>query len=455
MTKEYISVIKSYIDKNPEASNSEIARIIKEKSNKLSHLSEGSLRNYISQVKAMPNKIVSTTSGHLMAETPAEKPKTTTKKKVMVVKGMPRIDALEVVSELLIENNIFEGNPNDLSGLLEDSVEQELVMFIDNFEELDKKGLFVELFGYGLIFEVIDAVNNPKPNKTVDPISVAAPGPSQPEQGNSREAIFADYYHRFSDLSNSALALKIQEDGKLSELSPNSLAKYIGQWKTNTDPARSTTSSNVSVETAGVIDASVANKNEKFEKALDILVVSVNDDLLINQSHFLNEYKSISTPNTIFVAFGDEPRMFNAGETLSTGSVGGSAEKYSLYDAIDFAITTALKRCDNPTGTDVCITIVSDRGVDFGSHQQDYMVADLIAKVKSRFGWTVNLAVMDELPVTLANSLSIDSSNISRYSNTYELRQLLKNARTRKNNEIKSDISKPVGYFLSSQYQSN
>lgn len=66
MEKNTISVIKRHIKENKGLNNSELARLMV-KHSKLG-LSEGSLKNYIAQVKAMKPKTVSTKKGHISSK---------------------------------------------------------------------------------------------------------------------------------------------------------------------------------------------------------------------------------------------------------------------------------------------------------------------------------------------------------------------------------------------------
>jgi hypothetical protein len=65
MTESVINIIRTYLKNNEGKSNSEIAKLILEKSKKLAHYSEGTLKNYIAQVKELPVKTTSTTPGNL------------------------------------------------------------------------------------------------------------------------------------------------------------------------------------------------------------------------------------------------------------------------------------------------------------------------------------------------------------------------------------------------------
>lgn len=85
MTKETISIIRRWIKENPTLNNSQLANLIFD--NSTLNYSEGSLKNYIAQVKKLDSKIVSTSVGHINDDIKkdkspkTEKPVETVKKK--------------------------------------------------------------------------------------------------------------------------------------------------------------------------------------------------------------------------------------------------------------------------------------------------------------------------------------------------------------------------------------
>jgi hypothetical protein len=93
MEKNTISVIKRHIKENKGLNNSELARLMV-KHSKLG-LSEGSLKNYIAQVKAMKPKTVSTKKGHISSTIePAKSLKGEKIGKIKVIKAKSPIYSL-------------------------------------------------------------------------------------------------------------------------------------------------------------------------------------------------------------------------------------------------------------------------------------------------------------------------------------------------------------------------
>lgn len=194
---------------------------------------------------------------------------------------------------------------------------------------------------------------------------------------------------------------------------------------------------------------------------MDYLVVSVNEEIVSgdNLKNYIDECNS-SCINKI-VVYGNEPRIASITEdgVLNTvkGGIGngvdkvgthGLKEEYRLIDAIDMVIADALRNCKDPGDTPVNITIVTERGVDFGSRNNSLEgVSEMIHKLKSRFGWCVSMITRDANPQKLALDYGIDSSNITTYNYTQDLMDTLVNARAAANFDLQDCEPVAVGYF--------
>ena len=183
----------------------------------------------------------------------------------------------------------------------------------------------------------------------------------------------------------------------------------------------------------------------------DVLVVSVKDEPAY---HDWSQYTKtfVGGCNPLVIVYGNEAReaeYTKSGKILfAAGGIGGLEESYALYDAIDSAIASVYRKCENPSETDVNITIVTDRGVDFGSRfATKESVRDVISRVRYKFGWSVNLMTLNGDATNIAVDLGIDSSNAINYTRGSEAVAIASHGRKTRNVKLSNETASSVGYF--------
>jgi len=199
------------------------------------------------------------------------------------------------------------------------------------------------------------------------------------------------------------------------------------------------------------------NAPSNIPKHYDVLIMSVKEGPIAQN---WTEYSRVLDKNVQFsiIGFGNEPRELVNGNTsviknigtidYSNSGIGGVEENYALYDAIDAAIGSMYRKIDDPFNTDVSITIVTNTGIDYGSvHATKDSVSDLINKVKSKFGWSVNIMTNEGNAVDIASSLGIDSSNAINYCNASEAVLLAAHGRRKRNISLNNNNATAVNYF--------
>ena len=242
-----------------------------------------------------------------------------------------------------------------------------------------------------------------------------------------------------NNLSNKATAELCHKEGYLSDLSVNSIAKYYGDWK----------NSNLKVTTP---NKSLSKLNQSFE----VLVIGVNSnipDTIINQ--YLNS--TCSELNVLIIECGDDARLRMKSQPgniteyeLLNSSVGNFNEGNAILDGIQLSLTTLMKNIDDCSNTNVNITILT-AGPDFGSRTTSLDdVAENINKFSRAFNWSINLVYTNnerDTALELANSLSIDTSNVFYDSDRETLLNALSQARIEKNYFILNDNVKSYNTF--------
>jgi hypothetical protein len=201
-------------------------------------------------------------------------------------------------------------------------------------------------------------------------------------------------------------------------------------------------------------------KNPNIE-GITMLVVGVNDSTFKGDFTSYTQKLSDQKDNFLMV-YGNEPREADfaedgtinavrggiAGEELRDATVeiheeydeeyeewyeeevtvdfGGIQEAYSLYDAINNSVAKCLRRCTS-TDSDVKITIMTDRGIDYGSNTSRSKAKDIITRC-IKWGWKINLLVDgSERDVTsVAEELGIDTSRAYNYDTPEEAIEIAK-----------------------------
>ena len=183
----------------------------------------------------------------------------------------------------------------------------------------------------------------------------------------------------------------------------------------------------------------------------DFIIMSVKSDIFRQD---FTEYQSTLSPRCIskVTVFGNEPREESIVDGTVTGVHGGIGrltEDYCLYDAIDTTLASLIRTINNPIETDANITIAVPHIVDYGSkYATKASIIDLISRVKSTFGWSINLITESGDAREMAASLGIDSNNSINYTYSDECVEIMTECRAVKTDSFSQDEPQSsIGYF--------
>lgn len=477
MNAQQISCIQRYIDENPTLSNKALSTVIVEKSNTFKGYSEGSVANYIGQVKKLPKKVVSTQPGHIGDV--FGKPQVNNGTKPVSI-TREEVEAPKLVVKYI---SIMEGensNKNGMRNLLVDGLKLstadaddilnemfEPFIAVVNAEEADD--IRKEAFGYGYITNCLQAFNwNDYQEFIREELKLQLEILFNLEVSNEDLLLYTienfgitNTQQLVKEISD-ALDLGLQTDQlkyKKAKTFPELIFHISNDLIT---PDYELYEENMEAETEVTeCTPKMDDSNPNLPPHYDILVVGVKDEAFkFNYSRYVDVLHKDALPGII--VFGNEARSAGldeqnyidavhggiGGEFTNAETDGGIAEAYALYDGIDAAIASVVNNCPDLTNFDVNLTIVTERGVDFGSvHTSKESIAELIQKVKSRFGWSINLLCRERSAKEVAIELGIDTSNAVNYTYGIEALDFLVRGRQNRNEKLITGTVQSFNYF--------
>lgn len=477
MNAQQISCIQRYIDENPTLSNKALSAVIVEKSNTFKGYSEGSVANYIGQVKKLPKKVVSTQPGHIgdvfgkPQVSNGTKPTNIIREEAEAPKPV-----VKYISIMEGENSNKDGMRNLLvDGLklsaadADDILDEMFEPFIAVVNAEDADDIYAEAFGYGYIvnwahrLELNDYQEFIKDELLKQLVNLFNLDVSERDLTTYTIENFgiADTQQLVQGISD-ALDLGLQTNQlkyKKTKTFPELIFHISNDLITSENELYEK-----DMEAESTVEESAPTMGDStpdLPPHYDILVVSVKDEAFkFNYSRYVNVLHKDALPGII--VFGNEARSAGldeqnyidavhggiGGEFTNAVTNGGIAEAYALYDGIDAAIASVINNCPDLTKFDVNLTIVTERGVDFGSvHISKESIAELIQKVKSRFGWSINLLCRERSAKEVAIELGIDTSNAVNYTYGSEAMDFLVRGRQNRNEKLIAGTVQSFNYF--------
>jgi hypothetical protein len=183
----------------------------------------------------------------------------------------------------------------------------------------------------------------------------------------------------------------------------------------------------------------------------DVVVCSVKEDLVDNNlTAYWQELNK--TVKSSMVVFGSEARItgLDADKRIicGHGTSGNMEETYAMYEGLDLAIGSVLYDPEYlPGETDVNITLITERGVDYGSRNSKNDLVELIGKLERRFGWSFSVLCREKDSKEVASDLGIDTSNSMNFGYMSEAINFMAVGRKKRNKEIHEGNQKPFNYF--------